>query len=103
MASLNESTRQEGAALLLPPSHTDNASGPSPLWDNKEVASFLNVKESTIRNWVHIGYIPHVKFRGAVRFQKAAIVKWVEECAVSSDSRDAGMLSRNILRLHNRR
>ena len=97
-------TRENTAASHPAVRHADDASCTSPhLWDIREVAAFLNVKESTIRNWVHIGYIPHVKFRGAVRFQKAAIVKWVEECAVSSDSRDAGKLSRNILRLHNRR
>ena len=50
----------------------------STLWNNKEVATFLNVKESTIRYWVHIGYIPHIKFRGAVRFREADIVDWVD-------------------------
>ena len=49
----------------------------STLWNNKEVATFLNVKESTIRYWVHIGYIPHIKFRGAVRFRESDIVaRW---------------------------
>ena len=50
----------------------------STLWNNKEVATFLNVKESTIRYWVHIGYIPHIKFRGAVRFRESDIVEWVD-------------------------
>ena len=103
-ATAKEPAQREEAPLIIPNSHKDSqAISACHLLDTKEVAAFLNVKESTIRNWVHIGYIPHVKFRGAVRFQKAAIVKWVEECTVSSDSRDAGKLSRNILRLHNRR
>jgi len=54
------------------------AIGPGHLWDTKEVAAFLNVKESTIRNWVHIGYIPHIKFRGAVRYQRIAIDQWIK-------------------------
>ena len=104
MAIAKEPIQLEEAGPTVPPSQKDHqAIGPSHLWDTKEVAAFLNVKESTIRNWVHIGYIPHIKFRGAVRYQKAAIVKWVEECAVLADSRDVGKLSRNILRLHNRR
>ena len=49
-----------------------------PLWNASEVAGYLNVKESTIRYWVHIGYIPHIKFRGAVRFREADIVDWVD-------------------------
>ena len=46
---------------------------PGTLWNTKEVAAYLNVKESTIRHWVHIGYIPHIKFRGLVRNQQEAI------------------------------
>ena len=55
---------------------------PPPLWDTKEVAVFLNVKESTIRNWVHTSYIPRIKFRGAVRFQREEIGSWVKTLAV---------------------
>jgi len=52
------------------------------LWNTKEVALYLNVKESTIRNWVHIGYIPHVKFRGLVRYQRDSIDAWLAKCTV---------------------
>ena len=52
------------------------------LWNTKEVAQYLNVKESTIRHWVHIGYIPHVKFRGLVRYQKETIDEWLAKCTV---------------------
>ena len=57
---------------------------PSPLWDTKSVAAFLNVKESTIRYWVHISYIPHIKFRGAVRFRESDIVAWLDSCVAES-------------------
>jgi excisionase family DNA binding protein len=54
------------------------------LWTTKEVATYLNVKESTIRHWVHIGYIPRIKFKGAVRFREPDIVEWLNRCAVGS-------------------
>lgn len=76
----------------LPP-----AGMPHRLWDTKDVAMFLNVKESTIRHWVHIGYIPHIKFRGAVRFQEADIVSWLKEQTVSTQTRSPNRISRDIL------
>ena len=94
-----EPIQQEKAMPVFPDSNKDSpAIGPCHLWDTKEVAAFLNVKESTIRNWVHIGYIPHIKFRGAVRFQKLAITTWIEGCAVSTYLPDARKVSSDILR-----
>ena len=55
----------------------------SALWNTKEVAVYLNVKESTIRYWRHIGYIPHIKFRVAVRFRESDIVEWVNRCVAA--------------------
>ena len=52
------------------------------LWNTKEVAAYLNVKEATIRHWVHIGYIPHIKFRGSVRYRQETIDAWLDKCAV---------------------
>ena len=69
----------------------------STLWNNKEVAAFLNVKESTIRNWVHIGYIPHIKFRGAVRFRESDIIEWVNRCVTTFQTTPTEYTSR-ILR-----
>ena len=54
------------------------------LWNNKEVAAYLNVTEATIRYWGHIGYIPRIKFRGAVRFRKADIDAWLGKCVAES-------------------
>ena len=67
---------QEEPSSVISPGET--------LWNNKEVAAYLNVKESTIRNWVHIRYVPHIKFRGAVRFRKADIDAWLVRCAGGS-------------------
>ena len=44
-----------------------------------EVADLLGVKPSTIYQWTHIGYIPHVKLGKFVRFRESEVVKWVEK------------------------
>jgi len=64
-------------------SHVENPTAGA-LWTAKEVAAYLNVKESTIRHWLHIGFIPRIKFRGAVRFRKADIDAWLSRCASGS-------------------
>jgi excisionase family DNA binding protein len=46
-----------------------------------QVAELLNVAESTIRKWVHYGFIPHVKLGRAVRFREKEIEAWIEERA----------------------
>ena len=43
------------------------------------MADILGVKPSTIYQWTHQGYIPHVKLGRLVRFSEAAVMKWVEE------------------------
>ena len=49
------------------------------LWNTPELAAYLNVKEGTIRYWVHIGYIPHTKFQSLVRFRKSDIDAWLDQ------------------------
>ena len=44
-----------------------------------EMAEYLGVKESTIYQWTHQGYIPHVKLGRLVRFRLDKVVKWVEK------------------------
>ena len=44
-----------------------------------ELASFLGVKLSTIYNWTHIGYIPHVKMGKLLRFRKDSIDEWLKK------------------------
>ncbi len=67
------------------------------LWNSNEVARHLNVKESTIRYWTHIGYIPHIKFRGAVRFRESDIAAWVDRCVATCQTTPSEFASR-ILR-----
>jgi excisionase family DNA binding protein len=37
------------------------------------------VKEGTIRYWVHVKYIPHIKFQSLVRFRKTDIDAWLDK------------------------
>ena len=44
-----------------------------------EVAELLGVRESTIYQWTHQGFIPHVKLGRFVRFREADIARWLDE------------------------
>jgi len=49
------------------------------LWNTPQIAAYLNVKESTFRYWVHVKYIPHIKFQNLVRFRKTEIDAWLDK------------------------
>jgi excisionase family DNA binding protein len=51
------------------------------LLDTADVARWLKIAESTIRKWVHYGYIPHVKLGRSVRFITEDIEKWLRDRA----------------------
>ncbi len=47
-----------------------------------EVAELLGVKKSTVYQWTHQGFIPHVKLGRLVRFREAEIMAWVEKRSI---------------------
>ncbi len=49
------------------------------LLDTAEIAEQLGMSISTIRKWVHFGFIPHVKLGRAVRFREKDVEAWIEE------------------------
>ena len=49
------------------------------LLDTAEIAEQLNMSVSTIRKWVHFGFIPHVKLGRTVRFREKDVEAWIEE------------------------
>ena len=49
------------------------------LLDAAEIAEQLGMSVSTIRKWVHYGFMPHVKLGRAVRFREKDIETWIEE------------------------
>jgi len=44
----------------------------------QEIADVLGVTKSTIYQWTHQEYIPHVKIGRFVRFRQSVIEKWIE-------------------------
>jgi excisionase family DNA binding protein len=42
------------------------------------LAEYLGVQLSTIYNWTHIKYIPHVKIGKLLRFRKDSIDEWLQ-------------------------
>ena len=44
-----------------------------------EIADLLGVKTSTVYQWTHQGFIPHVKLGRLVRFREQAVAEWVEK------------------------
>ncbi|MEW6349730.1 MAG: helix-turn-helix domain-containing protein [Thermodesulfobacteriota bacterium] len=47
----------------------------------EEVAELLRVSISTIRKWVHYGFVPHVKIGRLVRYRRSDITQWIDERA----------------------
>jgi excisionase family DNA binding protein len=49
------------------------------LLKDSEVAEWLGLKPATIRVWVHLGKIPHVKLgERCVRFEREKIENWIK-------------------------
>jgi excisionase family DNA binding protein len=67
------------------------------LWNTPELAAYLNVKESTIRYWVHVKYIPHIKFQSLVRFRKTDIDAWLDQRTAPGRMTTAKKISEEIL------
>ncbi len=44
----------------------------------EEIADYLQVKPSTIYQWTHQGFIPHVKLGNRVRFRLSQVDRWIE-------------------------
>jgi len=53
------------------------------LLTTQEIAEVLGVKPSTIYQYTHQGYIPHVKIGKFVRFREKDVERWVERKANS--------------------
>ena len=51
-----------------------------------EISNLLEVKPSTIRKWVHLEFIPHVKLGGAVRFDKQTVENWISDLSIKGRS-----------------
>jgi excisionase family DNA binding protein len=52
-----------------------------------QIAAYLQVKPSTIYQWTHEGYIPHVKLGNLVRFKVSTIDRWLEKREVTGKTK----------------
>jgi len=43
-----------------------------------ELCAWLKVRRATVYDWVHVGFIPHVKLGRLLRFERQAILKWLD-------------------------
>ena len=45
----------------------------------KQVSELIEVKPSTVYQWVHGGLIPYVKLGKCVRFRKDELFRWIDK------------------------
>jgi excisionase family DNA binding protein len=51
------------------------------LWTVSELSARWRVAKSTLYDWCHSGYIPHLKVRDCVRFDPAEVEAWLKQHA----------------------
>ncbi|MEW5924343.1 MAG: helix-turn-helix domain-containing protein [Candidatus Zixiibacteriota bacterium] len=51
----------------------------------QEIAEVLGVQPSTIYQWTHQGYIPHIKLGKLLRFRQSDVLEWLDR--ISSPGR----------------
>ena len=45
----------------------------------KQVSELIEVKPSTVYQWVHVGLIPYIKIGKCVRFKKGELFRWIDK------------------------
>ncbi len=45
----------------------------------KQVSELIEVKPSTVYQWVHLGLVPYVKIGKCVRFKKDELLRWIDK------------------------
>ena len=45
----------------------------------KQVSELIEVRPSTVYQWVHVGLIPYVKLGKCVRFKKDELFRWIDK------------------------
>ena len=59
-----------------------------PLWTPQDEAENMQIKVSTVYNWVYEGFIPYISITGRVlRFEPDAIDAWLEKMRKPGRSR----------------
>lgn len=63
--------------------------------DVKQVSEMLNIKQSTLRNWILNRRIPYVHLNKLVRFKESDLTKWIGPSKVSGD--ESGKILKSVL------
>lgn len=45
----------------------------------EDLCTWLKVKPATVYDWVHTGFIPHLKLGRLLRFERVEIARWLDE------------------------
>jgi excisionase family DNA binding protein len=54
-----------------------------------EVAEWLRVSRSSIRNYIERGYFPAIKIGSSTRIKRSAVEDWLQRCTIEpSDKKD---------------
>jgi excisionase family DNA binding protein len=53
-----------------------------PLWDVKDLATFVKTTPDAVYRWVELGLVPHLRLGRSIRFDPAAIREWLATRAV---------------------
>jgi excisionase family DNA binding protein len=61
-----------------------------------QIAAYLQVRPSTIYQWTHEGYIPHVKLGNLVRFRMSQVDRWLEKKEVPGKTKRRTPISFDI-------
>ncbi|MCH7480688.1 MAG: helix-turn-helix domain-containing protein [Chloroflexi bacterium] len=48
------------------------------LLTTEQVCELFQIKRSTLYDWTHIGYIPHIKFPKGIRFKVSELEQWLK-------------------------
>jgi excisionase family DNA binding protein len=51
------------------------------LWTVAELSGRTKIAKSTIYEWVHQEYIPHIKVGGCIRFRPSEVMVWLDRHA----------------------
>jgi excisionase family DNA binding protein len=52
---------------------------PEQLLTVQELSEATKIARSTLYEWAHEGYIPHLKVRGCLRFRASEVCQWLEQ------------------------
>jgi excisionase family DNA binding protein len=62
---------------------------PEHLWTVAELSAATKIARSTLYEWCHMGYIPHIKVGGCIRFRPVEVIAWLDQQAKPGRTRRA--------------